>query len=467
MYRIKTAHRKLLADTCTPVSLYLKLRDRFPGSMLLESSDYRGSENSYSYICCMPAARFCVENGTITETFPGGTHSEKSDKEVKVTEALSQFAAKFDGEKNDFGFLTGGLFGYISYDAVRYFDNVELQKANESLRRLPDVLYHVYQCVLVFDHFREELHIFSHSFGEEANTALLDEMEGLIANRNFASYKFRSHGGELSDCTDEDFLALVAKAKGHCHRGDVFQLVLSREFMQAFSGDEFNVYRALRSVNPSPYLFYFDYGNFKIFGSSPEAQIVVRNSKATIYPIAGTFKRTDSDAADAELALRLQNDEKENAEHVMLVDLARNDLSRNCSGVEVEVFREVQYYSHVIHLVSKVSGTLGNGVNGISAAASAFPAGTLTGAPKHRAIQLIDRYEKTGRGFYGGCIGAMGFNGDFNHAIMIRSFMSINGSLHYRAGAGIVAASDDRSELEEVNNKLMALKKAIKLAETF
>ena len=229
-------------------------------------------------------------------------------------------------------------------------------------------------------------------------------------------------------------------------------------------GDEFNVYRALRSVNPSPYLFFFDYGDYKLMGSSPEAQLVIQNDKAFVHPIAGTFKRTGDDDADKMATEALLKDSKENAEHVMLVDLARNDLSRLCDEVKVEHYKQVQYFSHVIHLVSEVTGKVREGSNPFELVAKTFPAGTLSGAPKFKAIGLIDAYEPTPRSYYGGAIGFMGFDGSCNHAIMIRTFLSMNNTLTYQAGAGVVAASNPESELQEVNNKLRALKKAIDLA---
>jgi anthranilate synthase component 1 len=258
---------------------------------------------------------------------------------------------------------------------------------------------------------------------------------------------------------------MVSKAKAHCQRGDVFQMVLSRRFSQQFKGDEFNVYRALRSINPSPYLFYFDYGNYKIFGSSPEMQLKTEGNKATINPIAGTFKRTGDDIKDEQLAADLLKDDKENSEHVMLVDLARNDLSKNTRNVRVSRMKDIQFYSHVIHIVSNVEGTMYDGDSALKVLGDTFPAGTLSGAPKNKAIRLIDQYEPTSRGFYGGCIGFIGINGETNHAITIRSFLSQGDTLHYQAGAGIVNESDEEKELAEVNNKLEALRRAIYTAE--
>ncbi|VXC01435.1 Anthranilate synthase, aminase component [Flavobacterium sp. 9R] len=462
-YLLNTHYKQILADTITPVSVYLKIRDKFPNSLLLESSDYHGNDNSFSYICCNPIASFKIENEIITKNYPDGTSETINiDSSTKIPEIIQNFSSQFESKKNDFKFINNGLFGYIAYDAVRYFEKVSIAK-KENSTTIPDVYYAVYQNIIAINHFKNEAYIFCHSLDGKNN---ISEIEQLLQSRNIASYKFSKEGEGFSNLTDEEFKHNVALAKKHCFRGDVFQLVLSRRFTQGFKGDEFNVYRALRSINPSPYLFFFDYGDFKLFGSSPEAQIIVKNRKAEIHPIAGTFKRTGDDEKDAVLAKALSEDKKENSEHVMLVDLARNDLSRNGHDVQVERYREVQFFSHVIHLVSKVTGYLHEKALTLQVVADTFPAGTLSGAPKHRAMQLIEEYEKTNRAFYGGAIGFMDFEGNFNHAIMIRTFLSKNHQLHSQAGAGIVASSDEESEMQEVYNKLRALNTALDLAET-
>ena len=460
-FKLKTDFKRILADTLTPVSVYLKIRDKYPNSILLESSDYHGNENSFSYICCNPIASIEIKDGSVSELFPdGSSRSEHFNKEKKVSDIIQAFGEQFETEKLPFKFINNGLFGYVSYDAVRYFEDIEITKKEDL--DIPDIYYAVYQNIIAINHFKNEAYIFCHVYDGSDNT---EEIHQLISTRNFASYSYSNEQDEWSNLTDEEFLEHVELAKMHCYRGDVFQLVLSRRFSQGFKGDEFNVYRALRSVNPSPYLFYFDYGNFKIFGSSPEAQLVIDQGKAEIHPIAGTFKRTGDDEKDLEAAKSLAEDEKENAEHVMLVDLARNDLSRNGEHVNVERYKEIQFFSHVIHLVSKVVGEKYPEVPTYQVVADTFPAGTLSGAPKHKAMQLIDQYEKSNRTFYGGAIGFMDFEGNFNHAIIIRSFLSKNHRLYYQAGAGIVAKSEPQNELQEVYNKLGALKKALELAE--
>jgi len=460
--KLKTNYKKLLADTVTPVSIYLKLRDKYEKPILLESSDYHGTDNSFSYICCDPIASLEIKDGKFRQVITGhesiGTLNGQS-----AHQQLNAFAQSFEADQNPFKFINNGLFGYISYDAVQYFEGIPVSKDKADEYGIPELLYHVYRYVIAIDHFKNELYIFEH-YPEGTAAQGLSSIENLVNNKNFPSYEFAASGNETSNYTDDEFLSIIDKGMEHCFRGDVFQIVLSRRFQEGYMGDDFNVYRALRSVNSSPYLFYFDFGSYKIFGSSPEAQLVIKDQQATIHPIAGTFRRTGNDAADAELAKKLHDDPKENAEHVMLVDLARNDLSRAGSKVEVETYKEIQYYSHVIHLVSKVTGQLDADVEPTKMVADTFPAGTLSGAPKVRAMQLINEYERTRRGFYGGAIGFMGFNGDFNHAIMIRSFLSKDNTLFYQAGAGVVAKSNRASELQEVNNKLAALRSAVQLA---
>lgn len=461
-YKLNTTYKSVLADTITPVSVYLKIRDKFPNSILLESSDYHASDNSFSYICCNPIASFKVENNVITTHFPDGSSENNTIKnETSITNEISNFMLKFAVNGPNLKFAYNGLFGFTSYEAIRYFEKIEISKKDDSIV-IPEMYYAIYQNVIAINHFNNEAYLFCHSIADFSN---IDEIEQLLQVKNFASYSFSKVGKTVSNLTDKNFKDQVTLAKKHCHRGDVFQLVLSRRFSQEFKGDEFNVYRALRNINPSPYLFYFDYGDFKLFGSSPEAHLIVKNGEAEIHPIAGTFKRTGNDENDAIQAKKLAEDVKENSEHVMLVDLARNDLSRNCNQVKIEKYKEIQFFSHVIHLVSKVIGKLKPEAKTMDLVASTFPAGTLTGAPKHKAMQLIEKIENTNRSFYGGAIGFMDFSGNFNHAILIRTFLSKNHQLHYQAGAGIVESSSEENEMQEVYNKLNALNKALEMAE--
>ena len=465
-FKINTTHKKLLADTTTPVSIYLRLRDVFPNSLLLESSDYHSRENSMSYICCSPVSGMVLDKDELKKKFPDGTEEISAPGTFELTDEINSFLSRFETDAQTSKIISNGLFGYFTHEAVEHFETIKLKKSGDETRKIPVMQYHIYAYIIAVDHFKNELYIFHNQVAGQPETNGLEKLEYLIKNKNFPEYTFQSNEAEQSNLTDGEFIAIVEKMKTHIYRGDVFQIVPSRAFSRKFLGDEFNVYRALRSINPSPYLFYFDYGDFRIFGSSPEAQITVKNNIASIFPIAGTFKRSGDDEKDAELARQLEADPKESAEHVMLVDLARNDLSRHCEQVSVKAFKEVQYYSHLIHLVSHVSGKLKPGVSSFKIVADTFPAGTLSGAPKFRAMEIIDENEKSKRSFYSGAIGYLGFNGDFNHAIMIRSFLSKNNTLHYQAGAGIVAGSVAESELKEVDNKIAALRKAIELAET-
>lgn len=477
---INTASKRMLADVYTPVGIYLRLRDKFRDTILLESTDHHSSENSYSFICINAIGGMEITSKEQVEFKLPGRNPEKValKQTAEVPGLLWDYMQQFDAIKpvQKEASFAQGLFGYSTYDAVQFFDSIKFSAKKETVltpdSRLPThgspltiplMRYRLYQYVIVINHFRDELFLCENKIkGLEGDPAAV---ESLIRSKDVPVYPFALKGEEVSNMTDEAYREMVGKGIASCQRGDVFQIVLSRRFQQAFMGDEFNVYRALRSINPSPYLFFFDYGDYKLMGSSPEAQLKIRNQKAVVHPIAGTFKRTGDEEADKAATERLLVDAKENAEHVMLVDLARNDLSRVCDNVVVAHYRQVQYFSHVIHLVSEVTGQVKPDSNPFELLAKTFPAGTLSGAPKFRAMELIDAYEPTSRSYYGGAIGFAGFDGSFNHAIMIRSFLSQANTLTYQAGAGVVVASNPESELQEVNNKLGALKKAVVEAE--
>lgn len=460
-YRFKTNLKKIISDTRTPVELYLKLRDKFMNSFLLESSDYKSKENSYSYICFNPVASFIADRHKTKLSYPDSTSRILRTDDIDVAEVLNTFCKQFSICDLHLGFTQNGFFGYTSYDAIPLFEKIKFRHQDFDL---PLIQYHLFRFIIVFNHFNNELYILEYLLDDEESE--LKFVEDVITDRSVPQFSFSAFGEEEANITDEDFLQKIEAGKKHCFAGDVFQVVLSRKFRQKFKGDEFNVYRALRSINPTPYLFYFDYGDFKIFGSSPEAQLTINNHKATINPIAGTFKRTGNSKEDEKAAVALSNDPKENAEHVMLVDLARNDLSINSKEVQVETYKNVEYYSHVIHLVSKVSAVLEKNYNPVKILGDTYPAGTLSGAPKFRAMQIIDESENESRGFYGGTVGILGLDGSFNHAIFIRSFLSRNNVLTYQAGCGIVTKSDCESELQEVNNKLSALRRSVEYAIT-
>ena len=464
---VETSCKRMLADVFTPVGIYLRLRDRFRDTVLLESTDHHVAENSYSFIGINAIAGIEVSSTSSMEFKFPNQKPERAPlkKPADAPNELWNFMQQFEilpATQKEAAFAQG-LYGYSSFDAVQFFDTIRFSGDKQSIPNIPLMRYRLYQYVIAFNHFKDELYICENKIaGVESDLAMV---ESLIKSKDVPVYPFKMKGGELSNMSDEDYRNMVKKGIQSCLRGDVFQIVLSRRFEQGFIGDEFNVYRALRSINPSPYLFFFDYGDYKLMGSSPEAQLIIHSDLAVVHPIAGTFKRSGDDTIDKAMAEKLLNDPKENAEHVMLVDLARNDLSRACDEITVSKYRQVHYYSHVIHLVSEVTGKVIAGQNPFELMAKTFPAGTLSGAPKFKAMELIDLYEPTPRGYYGGAIGFMGFNGTCNHAIMIRTFMSKNNTLTYQAGAGVVAASIPESELQEVNNKLNALKKAISIAE--
>ncbi|MBK5271617.1 MAG: anthranilate synthase component I family protein [Bacteroidia bacterium] len=464
---LKTTCKKMLADVFTPVGIYLRLRDRFRDTILLESADHHSSENSYSFICINAIGGIEITSKQIVEFKMPGEKPERVaiSNVMEVPQLLWDFMQRFDVKKSESATakFAQGLFGYTTYDAVQFFDTVQLSAERNKQPVIPLMRYRFYQYVIAVNHFNDELYICENLVA--GLTSEVNVVESLIRSKDIPVYPFKTKGEETSNLKDEEYISMVKKGIKSCHRGDVFQIVLSRRFQQSFIGDEFNVYRALRNINPSPYLFFFDYGDYKLMGSSPEAQLKIENGKAVLHPIAGTFKRTGNDDEDELATERLLKDVKENAEHVMLVDLARNDLSRLCDEVKVAHYRQVQYFSHVIHLVSEVTGKTREDSNPFQLLAKTFPAGTLSGAPKFKAMELIDAYEPTARSYYGGAIGFIGFDGSCNHAIMIRTFMSKSNTLTYQAGAGIVAASNPESELQEVNNKLGALKKAILNAE--
>ncbi|MEM7103262.1 MAG: anthranilate synthase component I family protein [Bacteroidota bacterium] len=466
--RLHTAYIRQLADTLTPVGIFLNLRDHFPNALLLESSDYHSRADSLSFICLDPIADFEATGNRYSVELPDGTRIQQAVKNGReVWKAFSEFYELFQMAETDLPFSTCGLFGYTAFEAVQYFEDISFEEKPTESKANPDLKYQLFRYVIAIDHFKNELYVNKYDFEpvDPEDTALLRVLSLLKVART-SQFGFEAVGEETSAISDEAYRNMVSVGIAHCQRGDVFQVVLSREFQQQYKGDDFNVYRSVRSINPSPYLFYFDYGNFRIFGSSPEIQLAVEQGKAFIDPIAGTVKRTGDAKLDQQLAEEMKADPKEYAEHIMLVDLARNDLSRNTNNVTVEECAEIQYFSHVIHMVSKVSGRLPSNNSGLNVYADTFPAGTLSGAPKYRALQIINKQEPIKRNFYGGAIGFFGFDGSVNHAIIIRSVLSKNNVLTYQAGAGIVVASTPQGELEEVNNKVAAIRKAITNAET-
>lgn len=453
--KIHTQYQKISSDTLTPVQVYMKIRDQFDKPLLLESSEHHNKTNDFSYICFEPLSSITLKSDQyLIDGVPAG-------KYAKLGQMIKEQLDRFEVEQTPFPFVSNGLFGYTGYHAIPHHEQILFSNSTDEI---PEMYYALYQYVLVFDHYHDELFVFSHHFELEKSISNLNRIVELIQNKPIVANDFFVTGSEKVEIDDDGFKALVTQAKQHCQRGDVFQMVLSRKFSQSFIGDEFNVYRTLRNINPSPYLFYFDYGNFKLFGSSPESQLIVKDQTVVVHPIAGTVRRTGNTEMDEQLTEQLKADPKENAEHVMLVDLARNDISKHCKDVKLNYYKQLHQYSHVIHMVSEVTGQLKSEQNAYEVMLNAFPAGTLSGAPKHKAMQLIHQYEESPRSYYGGCIGMIDFENNLHHAILIRSFLSKGNQLHYQAGAGIVLSSSEEGELQEVNNKINALRKAIQHA---
>ncbi|WP_185857513.1 anthranilate synthase component I family protein [Blattabacterium cuenoti] len=463
-FNFRTIQKKILADSATPIELYLKLRDIFPNTLLLEYSDYQISKNNSSILCIDPISELILDQNVLRISYPNCVHKDIfiNDK-LDIQILIEDFFQKFENES--ITYFYSGLYGYMSYDSIQYFENIQFHAPINKIYNIPKIRLGFYRNLIVFHHFHHEIYVIEHQFYDIEKKTFMNQLIELIKKKNFSSFPFKSIGSRYSNVTDIEYKKMVSLGVKACLRGDVFQIVLSRQFQQKFKGDEFNVYRALRFINPSPYLFYFDYGNYKLFGSSPESQLIIHNQIAYINPIAGTIRRSGDEDKDKNLSENLSSNPKENAEHVMLVDLARNDLSKNSSNVKVEKFKEIQIFSHVLHMVSKVSGKIDNNISIIKVFGDTFPAGTLSGAPKYKAMELIDKIENQHRGIYGGAIGFFGLNNScINTAIVIRSFVSKNNTLFFQAGAGIVSDSKVEKELEEVNNKLMALFKAIELA---
>ncbi|WP_185853527.1 anthranilate synthase component I family protein [Blattabacterium cuenoti] len=465
-FNFRTIQKKILADSTTPIELYLKLRDIFPNTLLLESSDYQIYKNNSSILCINPISEFILNKNVLRISYPNCVHKHIFiNDRLDIQIFIENFFKIFENENPSISY--SGLYGYISYDSIQYFEKIQFHAPIKEIYHLPQIRFGFYRNLIVFRHFHNEIDLIEHQFINihRDKKTCIDQLVEFIKKKNFPSFPFQSVGNRSSNVTDMEYKKMVSKGIKACLRGDVFQIVLSRQFQQRFTGDEFNVYRALRFINPSPYLFYFDYGSYKLFGSSPETQLIINNQIAYINPIAGTIRRSEDEEKDKKLSENLSNNPKENAEHVMLVDLARNDLSKNSSNVKVEEFKEIQVFSHVLHMVSKVSGKLEENISIIKVFGDTFPAGTLSGAPKYKAMELIDKIENQHRGIYGGAIGFFGLNNYcMNTAIVIRSFVSKNNTLFFQAGAGIVSDSKEEKELEEVNNKLMALFKAIELA---
>jgi len=444
------------ADSYNPVLLYRQLRHKFRKVCLLESNDYNNRSDSKSFLGLDPIVEITYESGIFKLETEGQLSLIEPIIGISSSQQLQILLDSYqmiDGSKPRF-------FGRISFEFSH--EENKIQASNPSDSEIPEIHLFLFRYVIQIDHFKDEGFIIKQSFTDcELET---EEIHQLLRSNNLSMFPFELLGDEQEEKTEFQFKNMVEKAQEHCRRGDVFQMVLSNSYKQAFFGDDFEVYRSLRRLNPSPYLFYFDFEDYRLFGSSPEAQLKIIDGKAEIHPIAGTVVKSGIIEDDQKNIAFLKQDEKENSEHVMLVDLARNDLSRFCTNVRIEKFKEIQHFSHVYHIVSHVTAK-SISKQTIPILSASFPAGTLSGAPKNKALELIARYETSRRDFYGGAIGMLESKGDLNMAIVIRSLLSKNNVLHYRAGAGIVLDSIPEKEYQEVQHKLRAVRTAIKQAQ--
>jgi anthranilate synthase component 1 len=470
--------RRLPADLDTPVSIYLKLKHK-GAVFLLESVEQGIQKGRYSFIGISPYAHLSVRQDQVKLDKDGKTQSFLLGHQDPL-ELIRTELASLQMQGPDLPGPFGGAVGYLSHELVAHFEGIPVPAADPL--DLPDLAFLFPQAVVVIDHVKSELEIFALPRGDDPQKAyeharhLTDAVhDALISPLNMPQSRApmptdpvdADLASLVSNTTPDQFKERVEKAKSHIESGDAFQIVLSQRLEGETQVDGFQIYRCLRILNPSPYLFFVDFGEFQLLGSSPEVLVKLENNQATLCPIAGTRPRGDSPSRDQALEKELLEDDKERAEHVMLVDLGRNDLGRVCApgSVKVDSLMHVERYSHVMHLVSTLRGTLAQGKDGFDLARAAFPAGTLTGAPKIRAMQIIAELEGERRGPYGGALGYFSSHGHLDLCITIRTLVMKGQRYFLQGGAGIVADSDPQAEYEESLNKIKALHQAVRLAE--
>ncbi|OPY58914.1 MAG: Anthranilate synthase component 1 [Pelotomaculum sp. PtaU1.Bin035] len=455
--------REINADMDTPISIFKKISPRGP-AYLLESVEGGESLARYSFIGFDPFLNFTSKGEESRISGGGGSKVVSGSPLENLAKLISGFHV-YNGEELPRFF--GGAVGYLGYGAVRFFERINISRKN--IPDLPDSNFIFAGTVLIFDHVKHSLKIVINSFPGENPESSYDNVEYRFQkviesiNRTVAlEYGNPGHGAFApveTNMTRENFIKQVERAKEYIKAGDILQVVLSQRFRTPFQGEPFNVYRRLRALNPSPYLYYLDFGTAQVVGSSPEMLVRVVGDTAETCPIAGTRPRGKNLEADRRMAEELLEDAKERAEHLMLVDLGRNDLGKVCEpgSIKVSRFMEIERFSHVMHLVSNVKGRMSSGRDSSDALRACFPAGTVTGAPKVRAMEIIDELEPDGRGVYAGAIGYFGFTGNLDTAIAIRTVIIREGNAYVQAGAGIVADSDPEREYEETINKARAL----------
>ncbi|MCE1188595.1 MAG: anthranilate synthase component I family protein [Ignavibacteria bacterium] len=471
-YNLIPLYSIITADMVTPVLAYIKIREKGKASFLYESVEGNAQMARFSFIARDPEVLFFSNGLNLRICTAEKDEALEGDLFRCLRDVLQKYHPAPCPDLPDF---SGGIVGYIGYENICTIEPT-VTKAEKSLGGYDSILG-LYKSIVAFDHYRHQIILINNVFIEEGtdpevaydNAQLkIQELKKLLRNGTSYQESFAISGEISNSVNDSDFFDMVEKAKRHIIEGDIFQIVLSKRFSSSYKGDIFNVYRALRIINPSPYMYCLEYpGEFTIIGTSPEDLVKVKNGKAQLLPIAGTRARGKSEEQDLALETNLLADEKELAEHTMLVDLGRNDLGRVCQygTVKVTELMKIQRYSHVMHIVSKVEGVLRADKDLIDTFRSCFPAGTVTGAPKIRAMQLIREFEGFQRNVYAGAVGYFDFSGNMDFCIAIRTLFANKDMLHWQAGAGIVADSQPNLELKEIHNKAAAMVQALQYAE--
>ncbi len=464
--------QEIMADRLTPISLFESLASELKGGSILESGLQQEHTGRYSFLAFEPMAHLELRNKTLTQRVGENTKAYNTDPFIQLRHLINELDCACPIELRES--VTQAM-GLITYDAVRLFENIPDQHTKDEA--LPEILFTFYRTTLTFDHRRQTVLINqvtdlgkdpkqAYFQAQEKINHLIKSISSSSKNTSPLTSKSNSISIDEPDINDADYIKLVERAKNYIKQGDAFQIVLSRCFKKSYKAKPFDIYRALRQVSPAPYMFFIPLEDRVIIGASPERMVTVHNNKVSINPIAGTRKRIDKNH-DQEIEDELLNDAKELAEHRMLVDLARNDLGRICEveSIQIDELLQVKHYSHISHLTSVISGTLPSQCDAFDALAATFPAGTLSGAPKIRAMQIIDELEGSRRGLYGGAIGRLDYAGNFDSCIAIRMAILKDGIATIRTGAGIVHDSIPSSEAEETRQKASSLLAAIRFSE--
>lgn len=472
-YNVIPIYETITADLLTPVLAYLRIRSKGDFSFLLESVEGIGRLARYSFIGHSPSATIISDDEKLVISSDKGMKEESSNLLAYLSNQVDSFKHP---EIDDLPDFTGGIVGYLGFEVVAEIEK-NINFNNVKMDQFPEAMLGLFDSIIAFDHYKHRIILITNIFVREGsdleelyNNAKkkIEDLKLIIQKPVELPETFQLTGTINNEINVSNFQNKIEKIKNNIYEGDVFQLVLSERFSSDYEGDLVNLYRSLRIINPSPYMYIFEFNkDLTIIGTSPEDLLKVQNSKATILPIAGTRRRGNTETEDIELEKDLLSDEKEIAEHTMLVDLARNDLGRVCKHNTVKLTEKmtIHRFSHVMHIVSRVEGELNNKSNCIDALKASFPAGTVSGAPKIRAIQLINEYEEVSRGPYAGSVGYIDFKGNLDMCIAIRTLFADGKNIYWQAGAGIVADSKPELELREIKNKSAVLESALKYAE--